>query len=311
MYFNHIINGIRSWIDVYQSIEAFEPLVKEILRKHNLKYDGMENLIPGSNVVFKLKDDMVIKIFSPGESGLSGGKLFYVEEPALKHAKSVGIPCPEVLFSGTFMDRYLFPYIIMDYIEGLSFIEKRKNYTSIQKKKFAEEIKKITKAMNIPILDDYIPVLTKEDCMENYRWNDAQKCFCEDRKKIISEMSFSDLVYVHGDFKAANVIISDDEKIHIIDFADSHIAPIGYEMPYIVFGLFGCDEEMMKAYFGDYQNDEFYKKLTNNLLIHKFGIGIMYQICELDDDLFDSIMSVGDLNELIAKCLQGGDILID
>lgn len=124
-------------------------------------------------------------------------------------------------------------------------------------------------------------------------------------------MSFDDPVYVHGDLKAANVIIGENDDIYVIDFADSHIAPVGYEWPFLVFGLFGCDVEMMEIYFGDYMNDEFYTRLTSHLLMHKFGAFILMQICELKGIPISAIADVESLYQLIKKCVQDGDMLID
>lgn len=309
MLFTQTLNGVASWADNYQSTEAFDPLVREIFLKHSLCYSGIKNLTPGSNAVF-LAGNLVIKIFSPKEAGLSAGEVFFIEKAALKHANNT-IPSPHLLYSGTIHDKYSFQYIIMDYIKGQEFKEKLKYYTSEQKRHFATVIKAMSNEMNIPIAGSSIPVITKYDCIENSRWDHFPKSFCEDRLSVIRTMSFDDPVYVHGDLKAANVIIGEGDDIYIIDFADSHIAPIGYEWPFLVFGLFGCDNEMMAAFFGDYRNDAFYTRLTNHLLMHKFGAFILMQICELKGIPISTIADVESLYRLIKECIQNGDVLID
>ena len=309
MLFSQTIKDVESWVDVYQSTEAFGPLVKEIFSKHGLICTGIKNLMPGSNAVF-LADEFIIKIFAPIEAGFSTGKGFFIEKAALKHANGT-IPSPKLLYSGTIDDKYSFQYIIMDFIGGQEFIEKRKGYTNDEKRSFASIIKVMTNAINVPVTDIDIPAVTRNDCIENQRWSHFPKSFCEDRISIINKMSFDDCVYVHGDIKAANIIINEDGIVYMIDYADSHIAPAAYEWPFIVFGLFGCDREMMETYFGDYKNEAFYMCLTRHLLMHKFGAFILLQICDLSETRIDSIVNVMSLYKLIKECVQNGNMLIE
>lgn len=308
--FTQTINGVESWVNIYQSAGAFETLIKEIFAKHNLYLADIEDLTPGSNVVFKV-GDKVIKIFAPIEAGFTTGEAYHVEKQALIHANNVTESAPNLLFSGVVEDKYLFHYIIMDYIAGQEFNQKRILYSKKQKRNFAFHFKELIEALNISIIYANIPRLTKDDCLKNSRWDIFSKDFCEDRKTMLKDISFDNRVYVHGDIKAANVIISDDEAIHIIDFADSHIAPSHYEWPFIVFGLFGCDKVMMEAYFGYYENDVFYDELTRSLLMHKFGVGILMQICDLTNTPMDFITDVSCLRELLKKCVQNGNTLIE
>lgn len=309
MHFSHTINGVKSWVDIYQSIEAFEPLIKVIFTHHGLRYSKIENLTPGSNAVFRV-DDFVIKIFSPIEAGLNTDKVFHIEKAALEHVNNL-ILSPNLLYSGSIDDKYTFQYIIMNHINAQSFIEKKKRYITIDKRCFATSIKEITNRINVPIENTIIPTITKKDCFENSRWNNFPKSFCEERVAIIKKMSFVNPVYVHSDLKASNVMIGENEEIYLIDFADSHIAPASYEWPFIVFGLFGCDKEMMEAYFTtNYQNESFYIQLTYALLMHKFGAFILMQICELTKTATDAIVNVEILYQLIIQCLQNGNILI-
>ena len=49
---------------IFQLIEAFTPLAKEIFRQEELAFSGLENLTPGTNAVF-CAGNYVIKIFVP------------------------------------------------------------------------------------------------------------------------------------------------------------------------------------------------------------------------------------------------------
>ncbi|MCL2003805.1 MAG: aminoglycoside phosphotransferase family protein [Oscillospiraceae bacterium] len=309
MLFKETIRDIDTWAGIYQSTEAFAPLVGAIFAKHGLCFSGLENLTPGSNAVFR-SGSLVVKLFAPVEAGFTSGDGFYVEKAALEHANRT-VPSPKMLYSGVMRDRYEFPYILMERVEGLEFINIRDTYTGAQKRAFAAQIKAFTGAMNVPISEAHIPRVTPDGCAANERWRLFPESFCQDRLSAIRGLSFDDPVYVHGDLKAANVIIGGGDEITVIDFADSHTAPAAYEWPFIVFGLFGCDREMMEAYFGDYQNEMFYRTLTGHLLMHKFGAFILMGICEAVGQDPASITRVEALYNLIRHCVRDGCVRID
>ena len=68
MLFNEPIHNWNEWGAIFQSIEAFTPLAREIFRRERLAFSGLENLTPGTNAVFRA-GDYVVKIFAAKESG--------------------------------------------------------------------------------------------------------------------------------------------------------------------------------------------------------------------------------------------------
>jgi RIO-like serine/threonine protein kinase len=152
--------------------------------------------------------------------------------------------------------------------------------------------------------------LSRDACLSNDRWKDYTQSFCDDRISVIKEMSFNDLVYVHGDIHAKNMIIDSNSAIYFIDFAESHIAPYYYEWWSIVFLLFKCDPTMMTAYFGDYRNEEFYNQLTKSILINEFGAVAVKEICEAKAIETSKLQDISKLKELIMCCLENGNVSI-
>lgn len=116
--------------------------------------------------------------------------------------------------------------------------------------------------------------------------------FQEEWRQLLKSLSFEKPVYVHSDIKAANLILNIRQQLYVIDFADSHLAPVAYERPYMVFGLFGCHPQLMYNYFGDYQNEAFIIELSHRILIHKFGAFLLMEICELKDKNIETITSI-------------------
>ena len=53
--FTATIDGWTSWGRVFQSIEAFEPLIRHILSQHALPIAEIEHCTPGTNAVFKVE----------------------------------------------------------------------------------------------------------------------------------------------------------------------------------------------------------------------------------------------------------------
>jgi serine/threonine protein kinase len=299
-----------SWEFIKQSIDAFELLIKAIFNKHGLVYSKAENL-SGVNAVFRV-GDKVIKIFAPVESGFYSADYYKIESEALNHANSVQVASPKLLFNGIIDDKYIFKYIIMEFIDGQEAEHKIASFTENEKNIFSAKVRSITNKLNVNMQNAIIPVLSRDVCLLNDRWSrkDYLESFCEDRISVIKEMSFNDLVYVHGDINAKNIIINNNGAIYFIDFAESHIAPYYYEWWSIVFLLFKCDTTMMTAYFGDYRNEEFYNQLTKSILINEFGAVAVKEICEAMAVDTSTLTNISKLKELIIRCLEGGNVCI-
>ena len=68
-YFTETIQNWQDWAAVFQSISAFEPLIRAILQKEKLPLGKVTQLTPGTNAVFRV-EQLVIKIYAPKESGM-------------------------------------------------------------------------------------------------------------------------------------------------------------------------------------------------------------------------------------------------
>ena len=295
-----------SWEFIKQSIDAFESLMKAVFDKHGLAYSKAENL-QGVNAVFKI-GDKVIKIFAPVESGCYDADYYEIETEALSHANNMQVDSPKLLFKGIINDKYIFKYIIMEFIDGQIVERKITSFTENEKRIFSSKLRNITNKLNVNILNEIIPVFSLEECLSDDSWskNNFPRNFYDDRISVIKEMSFDDLVYVHGDLHAKNIIVDSNADIYLTDFAASSIAPYYCEWYAIVFLLFKCNPAMMTAYFGDYRNEEFYDLLTKSILI--YGALAVEEICEAMAVDTSTLTDVSKLKELIVCCLEGGNV---
>lgn len=290
--FEKDIYNWNSWGEVYQSIPDFRSLIESIFIKEKLL--GCENiscLTPGSNAVFKTGNN-VIKIFAPKESGVDTEKDYFTEIDSIKRAIMVGIETPRIISSSNIQDKYMFRYIIMDYIEGKEAGNIIKTYSRNQKAEFVKKLKaNLSKYNQMPteIVNDS---LLKNRAINNKKWYKFSDNVRSQIVEILKDHTLSSLVYVHGDITADNVIVDNNENLHIIDFADSTIAPFEYEYPPIIFDLFNFDKELIFEFIKDIDYDVFIEKLFIGTLLHDFGadfISIIYNkytgkdVCELSN----------------------------
>ncbi len=273
--FQGTIDGWESWGQVYQSIEAFAPLIHEIGRRHGLETNTIAHLTPGTNAVF-LVGDAVFKIYAPAQSGVvpDGAEL-----AGLRHAASVAVPGPRVLASGEIRDRYTFAYVVMAQVLGQEAGDVLPGAPDQVKGSVAAQLRDIVRQLNVPPLAPGIPDTVVENARHNRRWG----AFPEEMRARVAAhaqaLDPAEFVYVHGDLTGENVLISPQGTVQLIDFGDSHIAPAWYEWPPIVFELFRCDPVLLRAYFGDFEAPEFFHTLTRAVLLHDFGGDFVRNAC--------------------------------
>jgi len=267
-YFDSEICGKDSWRKIYQYVEAWEPLIDSILEKENLPVSKVENLSPGTNAVYK-SGEYAVKIFAPKESGFGDIAVYESELFALSFAQSHGVSVPKLIASGIADDKYCFPYMIMDYIEGVEFSEHSKNFTDADKISFAKRMREITDKMNIPC-GSFNNIDVKQ---RHERWDEDgfSESFMTERLEYIKSHDFGEMVFIHGDLCGDNMLIDSKNNIYVIDFADAVKAPRCYEHAHLASELFGFDKSYLRGYFGEYRTKELVDTCFDGILLHDFG----------------------------------------
>ncbi len=306
--FQPTITGQGSWAQLFQSIEAFTPLIEAIYARHGLAFGPVRNLTPGTNAVFRVQDT-VVKLFAPEESGFSTGEDYAVELAAMSHAADAGVSAPKLLCAGSIEDSYLFRYLVMGYLEGAEAEQCLPGYATEQKLAFAQGLKAVTTALNTACHRP-VPALTLAGCLVNTRWEEFPASLCEERQAFLRGLSFPDPVFTHGDLTGENLLVDPAGVIQVIDFADSRLAPTVYEWPPIVFALFGCDPVMMEAYFGEYRRQSFYDLLTEAVLIHEYGATLLRQMCANAGVPQAGMGDVAALRQFLQACVESGNMKV-
>ncbi len=271
--FNKDIHYWPSWGKVFQSIEAFQPIVKHIFAIHGLEFTDMENCNPGTNAVFKI-GRFIVKVFAPIESGMDTDSDFNTELFGIERAGKLGIPVPKLIASGTIKDKYEFRYLIMEHIYGITLGDIEGKVTDCEKKSYAKQLRDITDKMNTPSCR-FNDVDVIERALHCKRWNSFPEGFQFERRNYLDQYRLKNIVYVHGDLNPGNVLVDEGKKLYIIDFADAILAPPEYEIAAVVCELFCFEKPYMDGYFGEYDAEELSEKCLRGLLMHDFGYNII------------------------------------
>ena len=276
--FNEEIKDWVTWGKVFQDIPAFEKLIHKIFEKEGLNYRKISQLTAGSNAVFKV-DNFVVKIFAPVESGFDTEIDYNCEIIGMKRAISLGINIPNVIVASFIEDKYLFRYIIMDYIDGKDANDILRHYSTNEKIAFVRQLKENIIKMNTEFKGEYPAFDIKERILTNPRWNEFNNKIVAQVKEIVLGYDMLNRVYVHGDITGDNVLITEKGTLYIIDSADGRIAPKEYEFPAIIFDLFDFDKVMINEFIGGQNIENFAKECFYGTLMHEFGAYFIKMIC--------------------------------
>ena len=267
--FTEELSSWSSWGKVFQSINAFRPLIKYIFQKENLKFTQIENCTPGTNAVFKV-NGYIVKLFAPKESGMDTDTDFDTELFGMCRVNNLGVFAPKLVASGAVEDKYLFCYMVMEYIDGIEISEIRKKLTTDEKYKIGQKLRTITDKMNTSC-EPFNNLDVINDIGRYKRWTKYPESFKRERLEYIKSHDFGEHVFNHGDLNGDNILLGKNGELYIIDFADAVLAPKSYEQALITCELFHFEKPYLHGYFGEYSIEELTELCFNGLLIHDFG----------------------------------------
>ncbi|PWM47413.1 MAG: hypothetical protein DBX47_00730 [Clostridiales bacterium] len=267
------INNWKDWANVFQSITAFEPLIKYIFKEEGLPFQPLENLTPGTNAVFKV-GLYVVKVFAPKESGIDMTPDFHTELFSMNFALSKNINLPIVVANGCVKDKFDFYYIITKHINAIQFSVAEPLLNDREKFNIAKELRLITSKINIPC-ERFNNVDVVERALKCERYMKFPISFQNERYKYLKNYKNKNYVFVHGDLNPDNILVDKQNNLHIIDFADSLSAPYEYELVVLVCCLFCFEKPYLDGYLGNYNIDELTDKCLTGILLHYYGYNII------------------------------------
>jgi len=245
--------------------------------------------------------DKVVKLFCPPEVLTREHDIheYETELTVIEHARSVGILVPDVMCSGSICDGpYTFNYIVMSYIEGGSAKKVLSGYSDTEKVEFAIKLKEIKTKLNVPARGVCIPRFDVPGKINSALWTSFPESFKEDRKRVIDNTVFPELVVCHGDMGRQNIIIGPRGDLYLIDFAESVHAPHYFEDSKLIED-YGSDRVLMKALYGNYENDAFCDMITISMLLGWFNGILIEWIADRTGVNKSDISSVNALRDML------------
>ncbi|MDR0898584.1 MAG: aminoglycoside phosphotransferase family protein [Oscillospiraceae bacterium] len=291
MLFTADIHDWPSWGAIFQSIDAFAPLIGFICDKEGIERAAIEHCTPGTNAVFKL-GGKVFKIYAPLESGVDSSVDYATEVFGMERAYGLGVSVPKLIAKGAVKDKYLFQYLVLEYIEGKAFGDVCDAMAADEKYSFGKALRLLCDKMNTPCeAFNNRDVLGEAPPEVQARWGKFTPQFNAERKQHLSKLKAAHLprVYIHGDLNPDNILLSGN-ALHLIDFADAALAPVCCEYAVVAGELFGFEAPFLRGFFGEASRQEIIDICFDGLLLCDFGANIIR-------DHFDNAESMATLKE--------------
>lgn len=292
--FNFEIKDWETWGKVYCLKEEFTPLIKQIFDIEGLDFKSIENCKPGTNGVFRV-GNYIVKIFVPLESGYDSLPDYKAELYAIERANTIGVSVPRLATIGKIQDRYLFRYLVMDFVEGETLGDIKDTLNRDQKIKIGKELRNIVQRWAITC-ENFNGIDVVERTLNSKRWKDAPAKIRGEQIRYIESLNSEPFVYVHGDLTEDNLIISNTGNITVVDFADSICAPAIYEDMTVICDAFNFDKDFIEGYYGNINSEDLLEICINAILCHEFG----YQVVK---NVFGPVDSIQELSDGIRKKL--------
>ncbi len=273
MLFNYEIRNWKDWGKVFQSLEAFTPLAREIFRREGLAFSQLENLTPGANAVFR-GGEYVLKIFAPNQSGMDPQADFHNESAVCRALTQWRIPAPRLIAWGEVQDAYLFYYIITEYCSGQEAGPWLETASPCQRQEFVQGVKELLKRLHRPGQELIPPVDLVERAVNNARLKGLPDSLAAEMRARAREVDVTHTVLVHGDLTGENILVAPGGQPVIIDCADACLAPWWYEFAPVVFELFHCQRDLLGMLAGA-EGEAFVERVLDALCLHDFGADIL------------------------------------
>lgn len=267
---------IPNFLDVsnyYQrrgDIELWRPALEAVMSEHGLSCASI-TASPGSNPVFKIDDDRIVKFFTPF---FDGARYFAAEIRALERAAMVGMPSPRLLARGLMRDNAgrKWPYIITDVVQGTPLEESWPLLDASGRRAVAADLGKMLSKLHAAPLDAIEREEFRTFCVQMARTalkrhTDAG-CAPQWALDTLQEQVFEidnlweddEIVFIHADLTPRHIFGHFDgisfEISGLVDFGDARAGHLLYELVPLHLATFGGDKACLDAFFQTYPSSK-------------------------------------------------------
>ena len=272
------IDGWQSWSRIFCNTQLFAPLVKKILARHGLPQVRIENLLPGTNAVFRA-GDYVVKIYAPKESGLYDPTDGLGEYQATKCADKLGISVCLPVARGVLWDKYTFAYLITRYITGYALAEVLPQWSSARKTEQGKALFALSNQLHkadVSLCPACQVDLLERTC-NNPRWANIPQSLAQQFKQRAKSVLLrrQSLCLVHGDMTGENILLLLPDRFALLDFGDAVIAPEFYEWPSLFLDGMQADSEVIRGFTGGIDVEFWIEQLLDGLCLHDFAANLI------------------------------------
>lgn len=285
---------LADWARLFTSVDVWRPAVEEICLRHGLgPADDIATGYPGSNAVFMVGGRLVVKIAWPfGRTG------FYREVEILGRLEPyrATLRTPHLLAQGILESEPSWPYCVMEHVRGVRLGDVWPEISQAERLALAEELGQWVRALHAVALTPPLETIdASRPAWEQWLAERTSACGAElaargglslhlleqlpgylERALPLYPADLSP-VLLNGDVTEDHVLLArDDGSWHIcsyIDFDDALAGHAEWEFTTIHLGIFGCENELMRAFLQAYgwdgwQAERFSQRMMAYSLLH-------------------------------------------
>lgn len=296
MLFHENITNLEDWSNVFQNKTAFTPLAREIFAQCGLLFPGLENCTPGSNAVFRA-GPYLLKIFAPEESKIGGEGEFLAETYGLERAQKLGVSAPRILAWGVIHDRYVFRWLLLEWVEGALLAHAAPGLSDGDWKALGAQLRQAVERLDTPCPPFHDRAL--QGRLAEERWKLFPETFRRERAAFLENWK-PETVFVHGDLNADNLLVTADDRLVLIDFADCRTAPFETELAALMCDGFRFPAAWLGGFLGESDRAQTAQALVRGLLLHDYGAWIIRDRVAAPETLY----TLKDLERSLLCCLN-------
>ena len=287
---------------IFLELDLWQPVVKRICQDTAVSpAQHIESGFPGSCAVFVVDGQVVVKLYPPMvvRDFWREQEVYGLLDGRLPHL-------PRLLGSGVYQDQIDWPYLLLEFCEGVAIREVFGEIGPANRLLLARELGEMLRVVHETAVVHVTAFDPSPAAWAKFVANRRAHCLSELREKdILPEGVLAELapflqqvsvgderpILINADLTEDHLLlVKHDDQWHIsalIDWADAEVGALEYEWIALWFGLCQRDgamfREVLRVYDPNLQlNEAFLERVMAYTLLHRFGAGIIEHVLGVD-----------------------------